>query len=169
MGDVLDYWRVVARQSRPAPKQLAALDWLRAHVPPGGDDAPAVCLGDSRLVNGIVDGDTVRALIDFEVAYVGNPLADVGYSLMLDARSRRGAPAPLALPSPEETWQRWSRATGRPLEHLEYWTAFAMTIICITASRAMVQWGVAGDDIDVSNPMVADWHALIDVASKNSP
>jgi aminoglycoside phosphotransferase (APT) family kinase protein len=141
------------------------LQWLADHVPPGADDAPAVCLGDARLVNGIVDGDTVRALVDFEVAYVGNPLADVGYSLMLEDRHRRAAAEPLALPSPEETWQRWSRASGRPLEHRAYWTAFSMTIICITATRAMLQWGMAGATVDTDNPMVADWLALIDAAA----
>lgn len=167
--DVLDYWREALLdqlEGAPAPRQLAALEWLRENVPPGADDAPAVCLGDARLVNGIVDGDAVRALIDFEVAYVGNPLADVGYSLMLEDRHRRAVAEPLALPSADETWQRWSRATGRPLEHLGYWIAFSMTIICITATRAMLQWGMAGVNVDTDNPMVADWLALIDVASK---
>jgi len=175
--DVLEYWRhalldaiggLGGNGGAPAPRQLAALAWLGEHVPPGADDAPAVCLGDARLVNGIVAGDTVRALVDFEVAYVGNPLADVGYSLMLEDRHRRAVAEPLALPSAEETWQRWSRASGRPLEHLAYWTAFSMTIICITATRAMLQWGMAGATVDTDNPMVTDWLALIEVASKES-
>jgi len=167
--DVLEYWRralLDAVESASAPRQLAALEWLGEHVPPGADDAPAVCLGDARLVNGIVDGDTVCALVDFEVAYVGNPLADVGYSLMLEDRHRRAVAEPLALPSAAETWQRWSRASGRPLEHLAYWTAFSMTIICITATRAMLQWGMAGATVDTDNPMVTDWLALIDLAAK---
>jgi len=167
--DVLEYWRralLDAVESASAPRQLAALEWLGEHVPPGADDAPAVCLGDARLVNGIVDGDTVCALVDFEVAYVGNPLADVGYSLMLEDRHRRAVAEPLALPSAAETWERWSRASGRPLEHLAYWTAFSMTIICITATRAMLQWGMAGATVDTDNPMVTDWLALIDLAAK---
>ena len=134
-------------------------------MPPGADDAPAVCLGDARLVNGIVCGTEVRALVDFEVAYLGNPLADVAYSLMLDARHRAAADDPLALPPPEDTWQRWSRATGRALEHRAYWTAFGMMIICITATRAMVQWGLAGDTVDADNPMVAGWVAMIEDAA----
>jgi len=169
--DVLAYWREALldiMEGVPAPRQCAALDWLDAHVPPGADEAPAVCLGDARLVNGIVDGDTVRALIDFEVAYVGNPLADVGYSLMLEARHRGAVTEPLALPPAEQTWQRWSRATGRALEDLDYWTAFSMTIICITATRAMLQWGMAGATVDSDNPMVTDWLALVEVASKES-
>ena len=167
--DVLEYWRralLDAVESASAPRQLAALEWLGEHVPPGADGAPAVCLGDARLVNGIVDGDTVCALVDFEVAYVGNPLADVGYSLMLEDRHRRAVAEPLALPSAAETWERWSRASGRPLEHLAYWTAFSMTIICITATRAMLQWGMAGATVDTDNPMVTDWLALIDLAAK---
>jgi aminoglycoside phosphotransferase (APT) family kinase protein len=168
--DVIEYWRASLLDIVPAPaapRQLAALDWLRDHVPPGADDRPAVCLGDARLVNGIIVGTEVRALVDFEVAYTGNPLADIAYSLMLDARHRGATDAPLTLPSPEDTWRRWSRATGRTVDHRGYWTAFSMMVICITATRAMVQWGfVGGDTVDRDNPMVGDWVAMIEEASK---
>jgi aminoglycoside phosphotransferase (APT) family kinase protein len=169
ISDVIAYWRASLLDAVPAPgapRQVAALDWLRDHLPAGADDAPAVCLGDARLVNGIVDGTQVRALVDFEVAYVGNPLADVAYSLMLDARYRAATETPLALPSPDETWQRWSRATERRVEHREYWTAFGMMIICITATRAMLQWGLAGDTVDSDNPMVGDWVGMIEEAAR---
>src|SRR5262245_1140768 len=67
--DVLDYWRAALVDVAPAesvPRQLRALDWLRDHVPPGADDAPAVCMGDARIANCLVAGTQARALVDFE-------------------------------------------------------------------------------------------------------
>jgi aminoglycoside phosphotransferase (APT) family kinase protein len=69
--DVLEYWRralldglggLGGNGGASAPRQLAALAWLGEHVPPGADDAPAVCLGDARLVSGIVAGSPVNGL-----------------------------------------------------------------------------------------------------------
>jgi aminoglycoside phosphotransferase (APT) family kinase protein len=168
--DVLGYWRdalldVVAAEE--APRQLAMFDWLLANLPPSADDPPAVCMGDARLVNGVVAGSEVRALVDFEVAYVGNPAADIGYSLFLDRSQRARADAPLpGLASAEETWSRWSERTGRALADLEYWTAFGASVIVVTATRAMVQWGLADPFLEEVNTLVPAWEALADRAAR---
>ncbi len=169
VADVLAYWRASLLDVAPAaavPRQIAVLDWLRANTPPDADDAPAVCLGDARLVNALLAGTEARALVDFEVAYVGNPAADIAYSLFLDSSSRRRAAQPLDLPTHDETWARWSRITGRPLDHLVYWTAFAATILCVTATRAMIQWEVAAvADVEAVNPVVAEWEVTVERAT----
>ncbi|WP_007509101.1 phosphotransferase family protein [Pseudofrankia saprophytica] len=167
--DVLDYWRAALLDAAPAssvPRQLSALDWLRDHVPPGADDAPAVCMGDARIANCLIDGNEARALVDFEVAYVGNPAADVAYSIFFDDLHRSGAQQPLdGLPSAAETWDRWSRATGRAVDDPAYWTAFGVTILCVTATRAMIQWGLADEGIESANPLVARWEACVERAT----
>ena len=61
--DVLRYWRdalldVVSAEQ--APRQVAMFDWLAANIPPSADEPPALCMGDARLVNGVVDGAEVR-------------------------------------------------------------------------------------------------------------
>ena len=113
--DVLGYWRAallaVIDQS-VVPRHLAVFDWLADNVPPSAEAPPALCMGDARLVNAIVDGADVAALVDFEVAYVGNPIGDIGYSLFLERSHGHTAPLP-GLPSEDETWARWSAATGR--------------------------------------------------------
>ena len=170
--DVLAYRRESLLDAAPVnavPRQVAAIDWLAANVPAGADDAPSVCLGDARLVNALLVGAEVRALVDFEVAYVGNLAADIAYSLLLDDSARRHVSDPLALPSPDDTWARWSRVTGRPVTHRDYWTAFAATILCVTASRAMIQWGVATvDNVEAANPTVARWESAVQRAARNS-
>jgi len=167
--DVLRHWRESLLDALPesdAPRQLAALDWLGRNLPANADAAPAVCLGDARLVNGIVAGTSVQALVDFEVAYAGNPAADVGYSLFVDRAFRASSAAPLTLPGEEETWQRWSAATGRALHDIHYWTAFAAMVLVITATRALAQWGVAKPDVERSNFLVPQWEAVVERAAR---
>jgi aminoglycoside phosphotransferase (APT) family kinase protein len=161
----LDYWRRSLLDAAPAdlvPRQLAVLDWLGDNLPNDADDRPALCMGDARLGNALIRGNRVRTLIDFEVAYVGNPAADVGYCLMHEAFTRLLTDRPASsLPSPQETWERWEHLTGRSVRHRDYWTAFGATVLCITGSRAMLQWGVPVEAVDTSNIVVQEWEALI--------
>ena len=66
-------------------------------LPPDANDAPAVCMGDARIVNCLITGVEARALIDFEVAYIGNPAADIGYSLFTSGNQRENVPSPLRI------------------------------------------------------------------------
>jgi aminoglycoside phosphotransferase (APT) family kinase protein len=162
--DVLGYWRAALLDvvdAADAPRHLAVFDWLQANLPASADAPLAVCMGDARLVNGIVADDAVRALVDFEVVYLGNPIADVGYSLFLERGHRAGDPLP-GIPSEEDTWARWSEATGRPLADLEYWTAFGATIIVITAARATAIWG--GSFSEHTAGLLPAWEALVEGA-----
>ena len=168
--DVLGYWRDALLDVAPAaavPRQLAALDWLAEHLPADADDDRAPCMGDSRFANCLVDGTEVTALVDFEVAYLGNPAADVGYSTFLDGMQRASATPPLAgAGTDDEAWQRWEAATGRDVVDRSFWTAFGATIIVITATRAVVQWDVAPDDPEPANHLVTLWEGLIDEAAR---
>jgi aminoglycoside phosphotransferase (APT) family kinase protein len=170
VADVLHYWRDALLDAAPGdavPRQLAVLDWLGTHLPSDADDEPAVCMGDARLVNSLIVGTEVRALIDFEVAYIGNPAADIGYSLFLDAQQRTNTEHALAgIPSDEQTWERWGRLTGRPTDRRAYWTAFGVTVIAITATRAMIQWGFAQpSDVEALNPLIAAWESAAELAA----
>src|ERR1700736_567762 len=64
------------------PKSFAALDdWLHAHVPP--ESATSVVHNDFRIGNVIVNIRTgcIAAVLDWELATIGDPLADLGYLL----------------------------------------------------------------------------------------
>jgi aminoglycoside phosphotransferase (APT) family kinase protein len=166
--EFLDYWRGALLDAAPpetVPRQLALIEWLRQNVPVGADDSPALCMGDARLVNALVREGRVRALVDFEVAFIGNPASDIGYSLFLDSQHRQNTENPLDFPSADDTWRQWSEATGRPVTRREYWTAFAATILCVTATRAMIQWGMAGPSVEDSNPVVGAWERAVALAA----
>ncbi len=168
--DTLGYWRASlldAVEPAAVPRQLALLDWLTANLPPDADVDPALCMGDARLVNALFRGGELQALIDFEVAYRGNPLADIGYSLFFNAMQRENADQAIdGLPTDDETWQRWSDATGRPIANRDYWTAFGATIVAITATRAMVQWGLGGPNLESDNVLIDRWEAAAERAGR---
>ena len=170
---VLRYWRDAVLdvvQPEQAPRQLAALEWLTEHLPAGADDAPTVCMGDARLVNGIVEQDQVTGARRLRGRVPREPAADLAYSLFLDRRHRdTSAHDPLGLPSADETWQRWGAATGRPTADRDYWTAFGATIIVVTATRAIVQWGgpdAAANFTEQQNTLIDAWEAAIEGACR---
>lgn len=166
---VLDYWRGSLLDAAPAgrvPRQLAAIDWLRDNLPQDADEQPALCMGDARLGNALLDGNRVTTLVDFEVAYIGNPAADIGYCLMQESFTRLLTDRPaIGIPSPQQTWDRWEQLTGRSVPQRDYWTAFGATVLCVTGTRAMLSWGVPVETIDTANIVVPEWEALIQRAA----
>jgi aminoglycoside phosphotransferase (APT) family kinase protein len=116
-------------QARALPDYDAVRDWLRAHLP--DEQPPAVVHGDYKLDNVIVaggpgesatgDNDTARvgAVVDWEMATVGDPRADLGYLLSFWAEP--GEPYPLGelivagpgFPTRAELVEVWERGTGR--------------------------------------------------------
>src|SRR5262245_29378487 len=88
--------------------------------------------GDYRLGNMIVGGGKIRAVLDWELCTLGDPLADVGYLLNSwtspDEAKRTGDVSPTAVggfPTRDEICARYSAATGRDLSQINYYRAFS--------------------------------------------
>jgi aminoglycoside phosphotransferase (APT) family kinase protein len=113
------------RQGSPQPVLEAALAWLRAHryVP----RRVRLCWGDSRLPNLIFRDDAVAGVLDWEMAFLGDPEADLGWWLFLDWAQSEGYGIPRlpGFPGAEETVRRWEALTGWPAEHLLWQEVFA--------------------------------------------
>jgi aminoglycoside phosphotransferase (APT) family kinase protein len=88
--------------------------------------------GDFRLDNCLVGPDgQVRAVLDWELCTLGDPLADVGLMIvyMPDAAEaeRRGMPSATALdgfPSHQGLLDRYAEVSGRDLSDIGYYVAF---------------------------------------------
>jgi aminoglycoside phosphotransferase (APT) family kinase protein len=81
--------QMLDRAGTPRPSFELALHWLRANCPPRG--RVGTVHGDFRNGNLIIGPDGVRAVLDWELAHVGDPREDLGW---LCARVWRfGAPA----------------------------------------------------------------------------
>jgi aminoglycoside phosphotransferase (APT) family kinase protein len=109
--------------------------WLRDHLP---DSPPATIVhGDYRLGNTIFAPDppaTLTAILDWELATIGDPLADVGY-LMIHWIEPDDPPSRFALqrvtalegfPSRTELVEHYERLTGRHVGDLGWYVALAL-------------------------------------------
>ena len=118
------------------PKPFAALDdWLHAHLPP--ESGTSIVHNDFRIGNMIVDPATgrVAAVLDWELATIGDPLADLGY--LLASWPMQGEPVvPTAAmgiavleagyPSRAALLVRYADRTGADLSGLNWYAALAM-------------------------------------------
>lgn len=62
---------------QPRPVFELAFRWIADHAPV--EPAPRLVHGDFRHGNFIVDGNGVRAILDWELAHLGDPMRDLGW------------------------------------------------------------------------------------------
>jgi|ERR1700687_350549 len=123
------------RTDTPQPILEVALQWLKDNrfVPA----RVSLCWGDSRLPNMMFRDDRVVGVLDWEMAFLGDPEADLGWWLYLDYTSceGNGIPRLAGIPGPEETIQRYEAFTGREVEHAFYYEVFAALRYGIVMAR----------------------------------
>src|SRR3989304_3134600 len=71
-----------AEDGEPQPTLRAALDWLNEHD--YARNRLALCWGDSRLPNVIYRDGRVVGVLDWEMAFLGDPEADLAWWLFMD-------------------------------------------------------------------------------------
>jgi aminoglycoside phosphotransferase (APT) family kinase protein len=119
-------------------RELAALDevtrWLGAHLPESG---PATIVhGDYRLGNVMYTGDRLSAIFDWELATIGDPLADVGYLIATYAEPG-DPPSTIAslttvtrtvagFPTRDELVARYEERSGRSMRDVPWYTTLAL-------------------------------------------
>lgn len=142
-------WRRQYQQTAtdPEPAMAALADWLEQNLP--SDAAPAITHGDYRLANVMLanEGSELAAVLDWELATLGHPIADLAYACLpyylpedidvmpgisgLDLVER-------GIPDESELLQRYRNARG--LAPIEEWPAFiAFALFGIAAFAQAVQ------------------------------
>ena len=122
-----------AKAGTPHPIAEAGLDWLKANRP--ADEEPlGFCWGDSRIGNMIFEDGACRAVLDWEMVTLGNPVQDLAWWLFLDRHHSEGMGVPrlAGFPSRADTVARWEELTGLAATHLDYyevWAAFRFAVI----------------------------------------
>ena len=130
-----------ASEIDPIPAMDRLIDFLPATLPPEGPTR--IVHGDFRLDNMILAPDRaeVRAVLDWELSTLGDPLADFSYLLIawaIPATMRNGLAGAdlqaLGIPSVEEVVARYSEKTGAPpppnLDWLFAYNLFRLAAIC---------------------------------------
>jgi aminoglycoside phosphotransferase (APT) family kinase protein len=127
---------------------------LSRHVPP--QQWTAIAHGDFRLGNCMVGPEGVRAVLDWELCTLGDPLADFGW-LMADwaqAGERtdhlRGAPVSTlpGFPPRSAMIDRYVERTGADGSNLDFYVALALWKLACIAEGVYERYraGVMGDD-----------------------
>ena len=121
-------------QTRPLPRAVELADWLEQHRPEQRETT--LVHGDFRLGNVLCEPGPVRvsALLDWELATLGDPLADVGY--LAATWSEPGSPgnalelSPVTrspgFPSRAGLVERYAARSGRDLEGLRWYMGLAL-------------------------------------------
>lgn len=115
-------------------RELPGIDELHAALGRALPDSPAptVIHGDYRLDNVLLgDDDRIKAVLDWEMSTLGDPLTDLGLLVMYSARlelvgspisTTAGAPGH---PTPGELIERYASGSGRDAAAINWYTAFA--------------------------------------------
>jgi aminoglycoside phosphotransferase (APT) family kinase protein len=118
------------------PKSFAALDdWLHAHVPP--ESATSIVHNDFRIGNMIVDTRTgcIAAVLDWELATIGDPLADLGYLLtsypvegesLIPTSAMGTAVLEPGYPGRTDLLRRYADRTGADVAKVNWYATLAM-------------------------------------------
>ncbi|MBL8644277.1 MAG: phosphotransferase family protein [Rhodospirillaceae bacterium] len=126
----VDRWtkQYAATKTDDMPSMDKLMAWLPGHIPDSHE--AAVAHGDYRLGNLLIDpvAPKVVAIVDWELATIGHPLADLAYACMA-YRMPTDDPVfaglggvdlkPLGIPAEDELVEMYARAAGR--SHIPDW------------------------------------------------
>lgn len=123
-------------RARSIPELELTADWLRANLPPSAETT--VVHGDYRLGNvmfAATGSPRISAVLDWELATLGDPLADVGYMTAMWAQPDDPRDPMLDLcdvtrepgfPDRRSLAERYARLTGRDLAELTWYQTLAL-------------------------------------------
>jgi aminoglycoside phosphotransferase (APT) family kinase protein len=128
-------WELNKTREIPAVERVGA--WLAQNMPRSG---PATIVhGDFRLGNTIYDAHAparLRAVLDWEMATIGDPLADIGYLCMMWTESSDptggmrealgGVTRREGFPTRDELIASYEQRTGRSMRDLRWYTSLAL-------------------------------------------
>jgi aminoglycoside phosphotransferase (APT) family kinase protein len=161
VGRQIEGWarRWQAAQTQPIPEMDALAAWLSAHQPP--ESGAALIHNDYKLDNLLLD-TTVRtpaiaALLDWEMATIGDPLMDLGTALAYwvepsdDEELLAAGFAPTAHKGffrREEFVAAYEERSGRPVPHWEYYYVYGLFKLAVILQQIYVRWvqGLTTDD-----------------------
>lgn len=130
--------------------------WLRNQAP--REETPRLCWGDARIGNQVFRGTQCVALLDWEMARIGDPAQDLAWYLALDRCFSEGLNVE-ALPGlglRSESVALWEQVSGLRLRNLEYYEVLALYKFSAIMARVITQLKhyemfPAESDMDVNN------------------
>jgi len=125
-AELVEQYRATYRASAtPRPVFELAFRWLDAHCPPPPDQMKLVH-GDFRNGNLMIGPDGVRAVLDWEIAHVGDPMEDLGWICTNPWRFGMVDKPVGGFGEREDLWAGYEAAGGAPVkrDHALFWEVF---------------------------------------------
>ena len=133
LGRQIERWtkQYLASDVGAVPEMDRLAEWLRAHLP--ASEETAIAHGDFRLGNLVFHPHQpeLGAVLDWELATIGHPLADLAYNCLIwylppELAGVQGVASP-GLPDERDYVAAYCRRTGRgAIPDLPYFIAFSM-------------------------------------------
>jgi aminoglycoside phosphotransferase (APT) family kinase protein len=141
--DVVDRWQSVYREKRLVrdPVTEEGFDWLRTRVP--ADEQRGIVHGDYRIGNALVDDGRLTAILDWELAYVGDVRFDLGYLALERLAGKHLRPVTTLLNAfAEADWffDEYARLTGRTVDQEVVRTFSVLAIMMLLSTHYMGIW-----------------------------
>jgi aminoglycoside phosphotransferase (APT) family kinase protein len=118
------------------PVARQALQWLHEHRPAEPRE-PVLLWGDSRIGNIIFSGGRAAAVLDWEMATLGQPEEDLAWFLFLDRHHSEGVGADrlAGFPAAAPTIARYEQLTGRTLADMDYYEVLSGLKFAVVMAR----------------------------------
>ena len=142
-AQLLHYWQEYLRwapEGIPHPEYERCMQWFIDNRPE--DELTGLCWGDARLGNTMYTPDykSVLALLDWEMAVLGNPVKDLAWWLFLDEAVSKhlGIGQLEGFPTEEESVAYWRRATGLDASAYQYYKLHAAYAFGLILTRTAI-------------------------------
>ncbi|MGE0822532.1 MAG: phosphotransferase family protein [Candidatus Binatia bacterium] len=115
-----------------------AFRWLRQHIP--AQPERVLVHGDYRMGNIIFDPDGVRAILDWELAHIGDPMEDLGWMCVRSWRFGNDHLPVGGVGKRDEFWRAYEEAGGYPVDpaRIHFWEIFGNLrwgVLCLNLTQ----------------------------------
>ena len=130
--------------------------WLLDHLPDGGDETPRLVHNDFRNGNLMVSPDGVVAVLDWELAHLGDPVRDLGWICTNSWRFGRTEHRVGGFGRLEDLLDGYESVSGRRIDdaHVHFWEVFGSFWWAALSLTMAVVWR-HGPDPSVERPGIA--------------
>ncbi|MFE4970432.1 phosphotransferase family protein [Streptomyces sp. NPDC056660] len=143
----VDRWLsfLAAYRFRELPGLDVAADWLRGHRP--RTYRPGIMHGDYQFANVMYAHDAparLAAIVDWEMATVGDPLLDLGWALIAwppegdDMRHSRYLDL-AGMPPRDDLLEHYATVSGRPVDDIDYYVVLARFKLAIVLEKTVAR------------------------------
>ncbi|WP_371541673.1 phosphotransferase family protein [Streptomyces sp. NBC_00554] len=143
----VDRWLsfLAAYRFRELPGLDAAADWLRGHRP--RTYRPGIMHGDYQFANVMYAHGTparLAAIVDWEMATVGDPLLDLGWALIAwppegDDMHRSRYLDYAGMPPRDDLLEHYATVSGRPVDDIDYYVVLARFKLAIVLEKTVAR------------------------------